>query len=135
MPSISRLHFRAAVVFLVVAVLAGLQMSISGDHASASAHAHAALLGWVSLALFGTYFAFEPGWASSGLARVQFWLTVISVAITSFGLYLLLQGNQSMEPVVAIGSLGFALAVLIFAWMVFVPPAHAVKRQGGAVAH
>ena len=49
----STLCFRAAVVLVVIGMLWGLQMAISGDHSAHPAHAHLNLLGWVSMALFG----------------------------------------------------------------------------------
>ena len=70
MPQVSHLFFKAAVVFLVVGLLMGLQMSISGQHNVIGAHAHANLLGWVTMAIFGGYYALNPAKAATRLARL-----------------------------------------------------------------
>jgi hypothetical protein len=38
----------------------GIAMSISGVHNVTGAHAHANLLGWVTMAIFGVYYALAP---------------------------------------------------------------------------
>ncbi|MBD3679454.1 MAG: hypothetical protein HUJ27_13800 [Rhodobacteraceae bacterium] len=119
MPQISRHFFKAAAIFLIIGILMGLQMSISGEHKVTGAHAHLSLLGWVSLALFGTYFALDPDKGDSGLARIQFWLSVAATILMTGGLYLLLLGYGALAPVVAIGSLVYAAAAALFAWIVF----------------
>ncbi len=53
MPRIANLYFRTAIVFLILGISIGLHMSITGNHAATGAHAHANLLGWVTMAIFG----------------------------------------------------------------------------------
>ncbi|MGH6862581.1 MAG: hypothetical protein ACRECY_20245, partial [Phyllobacterium sp.] len=60
MPRVSQLFFKSATIFLLVGVVMGLQMGISGDHSAFPAHAHLNLLGWVSSAIFGIYYALNP---------------------------------------------------------------------------
>jgi hypothetical protein len=119
MPQVSRMFFKAAVIFLILSVAAGLQMSISGEHNVTGAHAHASLLGWVTGAIFGTYFALVPEKAESVLAYVLFWLFSGSVAIMSAALYFLLLGNFALAPVVAVASIAVFAAVILFAFVVF----------------
>jgi hypothetical protein len=45
MPQISELFFKTAALFLVLGLMMGLQMSISGQHNVIGAHAHSNLLG------------------------------------------------------------------------------------------
>lgn len=71
MPMLAQLYFRTAILFLIVGVAAGIHMSMMGDHSVTGAHAHINLLGWVTMALFGIYFAFEPEKAGFRLARIQ----------------------------------------------------------------
>jgi hypothetical protein len=54
MPHLAGLYFKTAVVFLLIGISMGLQMAISGTHNVIGPHAHANLLGWVTMALFGT---------------------------------------------------------------------------------
>ena len=121
MPAISNYYFRAATVFLIVGIGVGLHMSISGNHNVIGAHAHINLLGWVTSALFGGYFALNPGKAGGRLPMIQFVIYLLGVTVMGVTLYLLLAGNSAMEPLVAISSLLTFLGVLIFAWIVWTP--------------
>jgi anti-sigma-K factor RskA len=127
MPQVSQHYFKAAALFLLASIAIGLQMSISGEHNVAGAHAHMSLLGWVSCAVFGAYFALNKEKAKSVWTTVQFWIVVVSCAVMTGALYLLLLGNTAMAPVVAAGSIAYAVGATLFAWIVF-------SRQEGDVA-
>jgi len=135
MPQISELFFKASAVFLVLSILMGLQMSISGEHNVTGAHAHLGLLGWISCAVFGAYYALAPAKSASWLARVQLWIIVASSALMTGALYLLLLGYGAMEPLVALGSLAYFAGCLVFSWIVFSPApdhrTHATKSVRG----
>src|SRR4029079_2303643 len=77
----SSLSFKAAVVLVVIAMLWGLQMAISGDHSAHPAHAHLNLLGWVCLFLFGIYYRLHPALERSKLALTQIWIWIVGVII------------------------------------------------------
>ena len=119
MPVLSQLYFKTAIVFLIVGIAAGIHMSITGDHSVTGAHAHINLLGWVTMALFGTYFAFEPEKAKSRLARIQYGVYTIGVVVMMPSLYFLLMGNPALEPLVAVSSLVVFAGVLLFAVVIF----------------
>jgi hypothetical protein len=119
MPKIALLYFKVAVLFLLITVVIGLQMSITGVFGVRGAHTHVGLLGWVTAFSFGTYFALNPDKADSKLATVQFWLFVPSTAALSGSLYLLLQGVAAMGPVVLVSSLLMSGAIALFAFIVF----------------
>lgn len=121
MPIISQYYFRAAVVFLIAGIALGLHMSISGNHNVIGAHAHINLLGWVTSALFGAYFALNPAKATGRLPLIGFGIYTLGVAVMGVSLYLLLAGNPAVEPVVAASSMVTFLGVLIFAWIVWTP--------------
>ena len=128
MPNISNLFFRTAVVFLIVGIGIGLQMSISQNHNTIGAHAHINLLGWVTSALFGGYYALNPAKAERRLALIHYGVYTVGVIIMGISLYLLLQGNTAMEPIVAVSSLITFASVLIFAWTVFMPSDTTLRR-------
>lgn len=131
MPGLSHLYFRSAIVFLIVGISVGIHMSVSGNHNVIGAHAHINLLGWVTSALFGGYYALNPAKATGRLPMVQYFIYTIGVVIMGVSLYLLLQGNLSMEPIVAASSLITFAGVLLFAWVVFMPAGagvHATPR-------
>ena len=119
MPKVSDLFFKTAIVWLILGIGAGLQMAISGDHGAFPAHAHINLLGWVTSAIFGGYYALNPAKAARRLAMVHYGVYNVGLIIMLPALYLMLQGNTALEPVVAGGSLIVAAAVLLFALVVF----------------
>ncbi|MEO5756038.1 MAG: hypothetical protein ABIQ51_04195 [Mesorhizobium sp.] len=120
MPKVSELFFKTAIVFLILGIGAGLQMAISGDHGAFPAHAHINLLGWVTSAIFGGYYALNPGKAARKIAMIHYGLYTLGIVVMLPALYLMLQsGKTALEPVVAGGSLIVAAAVLVFAFVVF----------------
>lgn len=119
MPLVSHRYVRIAVIFLVIGIGFGLYMSISSDHRFTGAHAHINLAGWVTSALFGTYFALNPSKATGTLVRAQFWTFVVGVVIMTLALALLLAGNTAMVPLVAIGSIIAFVGVLLFSYIVW----------------
>jgi hypothetical protein len=121
MPRISDYYFRAAILFLIAGIALGLHMSISGEHTVIGAHAHINLLGWVTSALFGGYFALNPSKAAGRLPMIQFVIYTAGVVVMGISLYLLLKGNTAAEPIVAASSMVTFLGVLIFAWIVWMP--------------
>jgi hypothetical protein len=132
MPTVSKLYFKTAIVFLVIGIMMGLQMSISGNHNVIGAHAHTNLLGSVTMALFGTYFALVPEKAQSRLAKIQYGVYTTGVVVMTPSLYFMLLGNPAFEPLVAVSSLvGFA-GVLLFAFLVFSGAGETVSRNATA---
>jgi cbb3-type cytochrome oxidase subunit 1 len=121
MPKLARMYFKVAVVFFLIGILMGLQMSISGNHSVIGAHAHTNLLGWVTSAIFGAFYALNPAKAESRLASVQFWIYVCSVGVMVPSLYIFYMGYSAIEPLLAVSSLTALGAVLIFAFIVFSP--------------
>ncbi|RJT29867.1 hypothetical protein D3227_31275 [Mesorhizobium waimense] len=132
MPRVSELFFKTAIVFLIVGIAIGLHMAISQDHAAFPAHAHINLLGWVTSAIFGGYYALNPAKAARRIAMIHYGLYTLGLVVMLPALYLMLaKGNTAIEPVVATGSMIVAAAVLTFGFVVFssepVPTASGLK--------
>ena len=119
MPRISNLFFRTAILFLVVGIGIGLQMAISRNHNVIGAHAHINLLGWVTSALFGGYYALNPAKAEGRLPLIQYGVYTGGVVIMVASLYFLLLGNTAFEMPVAIGALITFVGVLLMAVVIF----------------
>lgn len=119
MPQLAHWFFRVAVVFFIVGVMMGLQMSITGVYNVTGAHAHTNLLGWVTSAIFGGFYALNPAISETRLAQAHFWVHTIAVAIMTPALYLMFYGYTALEPVLAIASLVAFANVLLFAFIVF----------------
>jgi hypothetical protein len=119
MPAVSELFFKTAILWLILGIGAGLQMAISGDHSTFPAHAHINLLGWVTSAIFGGYYALNPAKAARKIAMVHYGLYTVGLVVMLPALYLMVLGNPALEPIVAGGSLIVAAAVLVFTVVVF----------------
>jgi uncharacterized membrane protein len=128
MPRIADLFFKAAITFLLLGIAMGLQMSISGEHNVTGAHAHTNLLGWVTMAIFGGYYALNPAKAETRLATIHFWSYVASVVVMVPSLYLLYLGYSAFEAPLAIASLVAFASVAVFAAVVFSSPEGATAR-------
>jgi cbb3-type cytochrome oxidase subunit 1 len=103
-----------SVVYLMVGIAMGLYMAISQNHSTAAAHAHVNLLGWASLALCGLLYEQYPVLQRHWLARAHFWLHSLALPVFMSALFLYLQGNVGLMPVVAIGANLTALGLLFF---------------------
>ena len=110
--------------FLSVAVLQalvgmglGIFMGISGDYTLAPAHAHNNLLGWVSMAIFGLYYALADEVAAKRLAAVQFWLALVANLVFPVGIALVASGKGELLSI--IGSLLEVLSMLLFGFIVW----------------
>ena len=130
MPRISRFYFAMAITYLMIGIGIGLHMSIIHDHSAVGAHAHINLLGWVTSALVGTYLALNPAKAAGLLPRLQYFVYVIGVIVMGGSLYLMLDGNAAMVPVVAGASVVAFAGVLVFALIIFLP-ARSEAQAGG----
>lgn len=106
-----------AVVHALVGMGAGIFMGITGDYTLAPAHAHNNLLGWVSMAIFGLYYALVPEVAARRLARVHFWLALIANIIFPIGIGLVVTGRGEVLSIV--GSLLEVLSMLLFGVIVW----------------
>lgn len=130
MPQISQLYFKTAILFLIAGIGIGLHMAISGDHSPMGAHARVNLLGWVTSALFGVYYALDTEKAATRLAYVQFAVYTLGVLIMTPALCMLLTGNPGAEPLVGLGSLVVAAGVLLFAVILFMPARSSTMPRG-----
>jgi cbb3-type cytochrome oxidase subunit 1 len=119
MPQISQLFFKTAVIWLIIGLAIGLQMGISGSHNTIAAHAHLNLLGWVSSAIFGGYYALNPAKASKRLALVHYAIYTAGLVVMLPALYFMELGNTQLEPIVGIGSIITFVGVLVFAVVLF----------------
>lgn len=115
----SSLSFQAAVLFVIVGMIWGLLMAISGDHSAMPAHAHLNLLGWVSLFLFGIYYRLRGSLERSKAALTQVWLWIAGTIVQAIGVGLVTTGHESGEPFAVVGSLAVLAGMLLFAWLVF----------------
>lgn len=105
---------KIAVVYFFIAVCLGLVMGIIHNFAFTSVHAHLNLLGWVSMALFGSIYCIFPQAAQTKLAKAHFWLHNIGVPVMQGALFLQILGNDAMLVPTIIGSLLVVLGTLLY---------------------
>lgn len=111
--------FRAAAIYLLIAVALGVMMGARGDFALRSVHSHLNLLGWVSLALMGLIYQQLPWLARKRLAKCQFWLHNLGLAGMATGLAAKLRDIAQADALLGAGSVLLAVAVAIFSFNIF----------------
>jgi hypothetical protein len=79
MPRVSQLFFAVAVLCGLAGMAWGIQMAENNNHLQMPAHAHLNLLGWVGSAIYGTFFALNPGRIRRS-AWIVFVLNTVGVA-------------------------------------------------------
>lgn len=93
----------------------GIYMGLAEDHSLTPAHAHANLLGWVSMMLYGLYHRGAPQDAQA-IRWVQVGLGALGFLGLSGGLAMYLAtGNDVFRPLIIIGSLSAILSIVLFA--------------------
>lgn len=109
--------FGMAAFYAMVGVSWGLAMSISKDHSTYSAHAHLNLLGWISMALMGTFYALLGQRVANWVKIANFTLSNVGVICMISGLYLYLgqKGPPSVfGPLLAVGGLSVVSGFFVF---------------------
>ena len=89
MPRVSAAFFAMGVVCVLCGMVWGMQMGASESFTMAPVHAHLNLLGWVTMALFGTFYTLTQATMSVRLAWINFIVSALGVAvmIPSLALY------------------------------------------------
>ena len=112
----TRVWYRLAIVYFVVATALGLYMGMTGSHGLIPVHAHLNLLGWASLALTGILYDRFPAATATRLYPIHFWVYNITLPVAMLALaLLLLRGNEALVPVVGVVSLVLFASIVVFA--------------------
>lgn len=117
----------AAVLQALAGMGLGIFMGISGDYTLAPAHAHNNLLGWVSMAIFGLYYAVAGEVAAKRPASIHFWLALVANLVFPVGIGLVITGNG--ETLSVVGSLLEVLSMLLFGGIVWTNRAAFVRSS------
>lgn len=104
-------------LFALAGMAWGIHMSASGDHTLASAHAHNNLIGYVTMVLFGLYYAKVPAAAKGVLAQVHFWIALLAALTMGVGIAMAISGQG--EIVAQIASFATIIAMLIWAFTIW----------------
>jgi hypothetical protein len=120
MPRVSAAFFALGAVCVFMGMLWGMHMGESEDFTLMPAHAHLNLLGWVTMALYGTFYALTHASLKPKLAWTNFALSALGVAvmIPSLALYLPARDAKYI-PGIIVGEIATVLGLLVFAVSVY----------------
>ena len=123
MPRVSLWFFAVVVIYAIIGMAWGMEMGASGDHSMFPAHAHWNLLGWVSMAIYGTFYALARDAASTKLAWATFVIANVGTLVMVPSVAMVIHDGETgpfLMPaifggvIVMIGMICFAISV----WMV-----------------
>lgn len=122
MPRVALWFFAIAPLYVLVGMSLGIYMGASDDHSLYPAHAHLNLIGWVTMALYGTFYALARD-ASSRLAWTTFWLNNVAVVVMFPSLALVLKFGEQPQYILPLAiseflALGAMLCFTISVWQV-----------------
>jgi hypothetical protein len=120
MPRVSAAFFALGAVCVFLGMLWGAHMGEAEDFTMMPAHAHLNLLGWVTMALYGTFYALTHASLKPKLAWANFILSAIGVAamIPSLALYLSAHDAKYI-PGILVGEIASILSLLVFGVSVY----------------
>ena len=136
MPRVALWFFAVAPIYVLIGMSLGVYMGAAADFTYAPAHAHLNLIGWVTMALYGTFYALAKD-ASKRLAWTTFWLNNVAISIMFPSLAMVLRyGEQSafVPPLIVSEFLGLG-AMLCFAisvWQILLTSGNEPMRTGVA---
>lgn len=67
-------------------------------------------------AVFAFFYHLFPEIGARPMAKAHFWVQAVSGVVLVVSLFTLLAGNEAVEPVTAVASIGFLVGMLLFAW-------------------
>jgi cbb3-type cytochrome oxidase subunit 1 len=118
-PTLSRVQFRAASLYLMAGLALGIAMAASGNFTLKGVHGHMHLLGWVSLALTGAVYALAPHLAQARLARWHVALHNLGLPIMLVALTAYHMGLTAAEPGIALGAILSTLGLGAFTLVIW----------------
>lgn len=116
MKGAARLFFILAICYAIAGMALGIHMAASHDHGQMPTHAHIMVAGWLMSAVFAFFYHLFPDIGARGMAKAHFWVQAVSGVVLVVSLFTLLAGNEAVEPITALASVGFLIGMLLFAW-------------------
>lgn len=121
MPRVSAAFFAVGILCVLCGMFLGMHMGATHNMTLAPAHAHMNLVGWASMALYGTFYALERETMVLRLAWANFIVSTIGILVMIPALIMFLNGGNDLQwvPMMSAGEGIVALGALIFAISVF----------------
>jgi hypothetical protein len=114
MPRLSLAFFTAAGVCGLTGMIWGANMAASNNFTMMPAHAHLNLLGWVSLAIMGGFYALAGNRAPMRLGWINFVISAAGVVIAIPALAATLGGAKGADTFAMIGAMVLIAGMLTF---------------------
>ena len=130
----SRRYLVWALCYAAIGMVLGIYMAASHNHGQLVTHAHVLLVGFVVSLIYGIIHRLWLEAPRRALAMTQFVLHQAAAALLLVGLFLLYGGKateETLAPVLGIGSIGVLLGMLLMLYMV-VRPGTARSAEPGA---
>jgi hypothetical protein len=130
----SRRYLVWALCYAALGMGLGIYMAASHDHGQLVTHAHVLLVGFVLSLVYGIIHRLWLEAPRRALALTQFVLHQLAAFVLLAGLFLLYggkAGEETLEPMLGIGSIGVLLGMLLMLYMV-VRPGSARSADPGA---
>ena len=112
---IDRAYVAIALLWAIAGMLLGLYMGIAADNKLLVMHVAMMLTGFVTLAIYGMLYRLWPALKKSPLARIQFWIAVLSAAGIIVGSYFF--ATSGSVPLAAGASVVFIVSAVLMAWL------------------
>ena len=115
MPRVSYAFFSLAALCGLIGTVWGESMGRTNDHSTFIAHAHLNLVGWVSMAVMGGFYALAAGRYPRWLAWTNFALQAVGAVCLTIGmLFIMGFGDRDYIPAAIVGSAGAVLGMAAF---------------------
>jgi hypothetical protein len=115
MPRVSAAFFLFGALCALTGMFWGMHMGATENFQLAPAHAHLNLLGWVTMALYGTFYALTAQTLSRGLAWTNFVLSAAGALILIPPLAMFLAtADKSLIPIMVVGEVLTVLGLVTF---------------------
>jgi cbb3-type cytochrome oxidase subunit 1 len=117
MPRVSAAFFFTGVVCVLIGMSYGMYMGAREDFTLAAAHAHLNLVGWVTMALYGTFYALTQDTMSKLLAWIHYAVSTLGVAvmIPALAMFLSHANNPEYVPIMVTGEVLTLAGMALFA--------------------
>ena len=114
MKNVDTRFIAVAILFALSGMCFGIGMGMTGNFTYADVHAHANLVGWVTLAVFGLTYRAYPKMKESRLAAIHFWVAIAGVVAFVPGVFLVIKfGNMALVIAGALLTLASMLLFLV----------------------
>jgi len=105
---------KIAAIYMLIGVVMGVAMGISGNFSLLSAHSHILLLGWATMSIAGIVYILIPGCNHNRLAMLHFWGHNVGLPVMTASLVLYTYGYKDAEKTIGVGSVLILISLLIF---------------------